>query len=57
MELGVICWNVLFSPLEFFEYVPFVNGTSGENERVMILERVMEVVEENEFLPVVNLVN
>ena len=30
--------------LSFPEYVPFVKGTSDENERVSVLERVMEVV-------------
>ena len=43
--------------LSFPEYVPFVKGTSDENERVSVLERVMEVVQENEFHPVVNVVN
>ena len=38
-------------------YVPFVKGTSDENERVSELERVMERVTENESYPVVNVVN
>ena len=43
--------------LESFEYLPFVKGTSDENERVSVLERVMEVVSQNELDPVVNVVN
>ena len=43
--------------LESFLYVPFVKGTSDENERVSELERVMEVVSLNELDPVVNVVN
>ena len=38
-------------------YVPFVKGTSDEKERVRELERVMEVVSENELSPVENVVN
>ena len=38
-------------------YLPFVKGTSDENERVSELERVMEVVSPNECCPVVNVVN
>ena len=44
MEEEVMRRNVLLSELEFFEYLPFVKGTSDENERVSVLERVMEVV-------------
>ena len=44
MEEEVMCWNVLLSLLESFEYLPSVKGTSDENERVSVLERVMEVV-------------
>ena len=36
-------WNVL-SLLGNFVYFPLVKGTSVENERVSVLERVMEVV-------------
>ena len=43
MEEEVMCWNVYVKP-EYFEYLPFVKGTSDENERVSVLERVMEVV-------------
>ena len=46
----------MFLP-ELFEYLPFVKGTSDENERVSVLERVMEVVSANESYPVVNVVN
>ena len=38
-------------------YLPFVKGTSDENERVSELERVMEVVSANELSPVMNFVN
>ena len=38
-------------------YLPFVKGTSDENERVSELERVMEVVLQNDLSPVVNVVN
>ena len=38
-------------------YLPFVKGTSDEKERVSELERVMEVVSENDRAPVVNVVN
>ena len=44
MEEEVMRWNVLLSSSESFEYLPFVKGTSDENERVSVLERVMEVV-------------
>ena len=44
MEEEVMRWNVLLSSSESFEYLPFVKGTSGENERVSVLVRVMEVV-------------
>ena len=37
--------------------MPLVKGTSAENERESILERVMDVVSENEFCPVSNMVN
>ena len=40
-----------------FVYVPFVKGTSNENGRVSKLERVMEVVSENDSYPVANVVN
>ena len=45
MSEEVMCLNVLvlYVPV-YFEYLPFVKGTSGENERVSVLERVMEVV-------------
>ena len=43
--------------LESFEYLPFAKGISDENERVSVLERVMEVVSSNESYPVVNVVN
>ena len=52
-----MCWNVKLLPLEDFAYLPFVKGTSDENERVSELERVIEVVSENELSPVVNVVN
>ena len=54
MESEVIYWNVMLS---YLVYVPFVKGTSDEKERVRELERVMEVVSENEQSPVVNVVN
>ena len=57
MEEEVMCWNVQLYLLESFEYLPFVKGTSDENERVSVLERVMEVVEVNELDPVVNVFN
>ena len=38
-------------------YLPLVKGTSVENERASVLERVMERVSENESYPVVNVVN
>ena len=57
MEEEVMRWNVLLLELEFFEYLPFVKGTSDENERVSVLERVMEVVPRNESYLVVNVVN
>ena len=53
-----MCWNVqLLRPLEDFVYLPLVKGTSVENERVSVLERVMDVVIWNESFPVVNVVN
>ena len=57
MEEEVMCWNVQLYLLESFEYLPFVKGTSDENERVSVLERVMEVVSANEAYPVLNVVN
>ena len=57
MREEVMCWNVSMSSSESFEYLPFVKGTSDENERVSVLERVMEVVQENELHPVSNVVN
>ena len=42
---------------ECFVYLPLVKGTSDENERRSVLERVMERVSENECHPVVKLVN
>ena len=52
MEEEVMWWNVLLSyVLDSFEYLPFVKGTSDENERVM------EVVSENEFCPIMNTLN
>ena len=58
MREEVMRWYVKLSyVLDSFEYLPFVKGTSDENERVMILERVMEVVLVNEFCPVWNVVN
>ena len=47
-------WN---ASLLLLVYTPFVKGTSDENERVSELERVMEVVSENESCPAVNVVN
>ena len=44
MEKEVMYWNVLLLGYELFEYLPFVKGTSDENERVGVLERVMEVM-------------
>ena len=49
-----MCWNVFPNDLV---YLPLVKGTSAENERVSVLERVMEVVSLNESHPVVNVVN
>ena len=43
--------------VEDFVYLPLVKGTSVENERVSVLERVMERVSLNESYPVVNVVN
>ena len=57
MEEEVMYWNVLLSQCECFVYLPLVKGTSDENERVSVLERVMERVLENESHPVVNVVN
>ena len=42
---------------EDFVYLPLVKGTSDENERVSVLERVMKRVLANEYSPVVNVVN
>ena len=42
MEEEVMCWNV---QLLYLEYLPFVKGTSAENEKVSVLERVMVFVE------------
>ena len=39
-----MCWNVQLLPYGYFVYMPLVKGTSVENERVSVLERVMEVV-------------
>ena len=44
MEEEVMLRNVQLSSSESSEYLPFVKGTSDENERVSVLERVMEVV-------------
>ena len=44
MEEEVMRRNVSLSELESFEYLPFAKGTSDENERVSVLERVIEVV-------------
>ena len=49
-----MCWNVFPNDLV---YLPLVKGTSAENERVSVLERVMEVVSENDLNPVVNVVS
>ena len=57
MEEVVMRWNVKLLLLVSFVYVPFVKGTSDENERVSELERVMEVVSKNDSSPVVNVVN
>ena len=57
MESEVMRGNVSLSSSESSEYLPFVKGTSDENERVSVLERVMEVVLVNESSPVVNVVN
>ena len=50
MEEEVMYWNVqlLFMLPEFFVYLPLVKGTSVENERGSVLERVMERVLANE---------
>ena len=37
--------------------LPLVKGISFENERGSVLERVIEVVLENEFSPVLNVIN
>ena len=53
MESEVILRNVSLSSSESFEYLPSVKGTSDEgDERVSVLERVMEVVSQNESYPV-----
>ena len=57
MEEEVMYWNVQLWLLESLVYLPLVKGTSAENERVSVLERVMEVVYRNESHPVVNVVN
>ena len=57
MESEVILRNVSLSSSESFEYLPFVKGTSDENERVSVLERVIEFVSKNESSPVLNVVN
>ena len=57
MEEEVMRWNIQLSSSESFEYLPFVKGTSDENERVSVLERVMEDVSWNDHTPVVNVVN
>ena len=54
MEEEVMHWNVT---LPFLEYLPFVKGISDENERVSILESVMERVPLNEYTRVMNVVN
>ena len=46
-------WNELLPELN----MPLVKGTSFENEKASELEREMEDVLWNEFLPVVNVVN
>ena len=50
-------WNVSLLLYKDCEYVPFVKGTSDEKGRMSELERVIEVVKENEHHPVVNVVN
>ena len=40
-----------------YVYLPLVKGTSDENERASVLERVMERVSENESYPTANVVN
>ena len=57
MEEEVMYWNVLLSLSEYFVYLPLVKGTSDENERVSVLERVMERVRWNESSPAVNVEN
>ena len=57
MEEEVMYWNVSLQLFEDFVYLPLVKGTSDENERVSVLERVMERVSENEPYPAVNVVN
>ena len=49
--------NVQYLLLEFITYLPLVKGTSVENERGSVLERVMVFVLKNELFPVVNVVN
>ena len=49
--------NVQYLLLEFITYLPLVKGTSDRNERVSVLERVMERVRWNESSPAVNVVN
>ena len=50
-------WNVQLLLPECFVYLPLVKGTSDENERASVLERVMECISENEQYPVLNVVN
>ena len=57
MEEEVMYWNVQLLLPECFVYLPLVKGTSDENERASVLERVMECISENEQYPVLNVVN
>ena len=57
MDSEVMLRNVSLSSSESFEYLPSVKGTSDENERVSVLERVMEVVSQNEHCLALNIVN
>ena len=53
-----MCWNVRApNQIEDLVYMPLVKGTSAENERVSVLERVMEVVSENDQSLIINVVN
>ena len=56
MALEVMKRNESSFPL-ILVYVPLVKGTSYEEEKLSILERVMDVVSLNELLPIVNVVN